>query len=354
MRRALAIGFAVILIGLALLVRSRRDAGEADREAEANRPSGTLVCATELRPVCEQLRADNPTLTVRVEEAGITYATLTKASFDPAAAKIDAWLVPQPWPAMVDEARQAASQPTALDPASKVIGRSPIVLVGWNDRLDALRTTCPNRVVDWNCIGDVAGRSWSEVGGQAAWGNVKPGIAGADSTTGVFSFAQGTGQFLGTPNYAANDLADGDYRIWAANLGQAATAAGVSTGSPLDQMLAVGRSSFDVAGSLEALAAGPVTMGRDKSNLTILYPAPAASADVVLAPMRGSQPGGRVKQLLESNAGATALARNGWRVDGQPTTDGVRADQPLPATGNGLPRAGVLQAVRDTWSEARR
>ena len=43
MRRALAIGFAVILIGLALLVRSRRDAGEADREAEANRPSGTLV-----------------------------------------------------------------------------------------------------------------------------------------------------------------------------------------------------------------------------------------------------------------------------------------------------------------------
>lgn len=351
MRRVLAIGFAVLLVALALVVRSRIDSGKAADEATANRPSGNLVCATELKAVCAQLAKDNPAVTVRVEEAGITYKVLTASGFDPTAAKIDAWLVPQPWPAMVEEARRAASEPAALGDPSAVLGRSPVVLVGWNDRLAALQKSCAGGTVDWKCIGAVAGKPWTDAGGQPTWGAVKPGFGPFDvNATGLFVFAQATGQFLGRPDYARNDLDDPAYAAWATQLVQAVPTFTPSAGTAVDQMLFSGPSSFDVAGSLEALAAAPVTTGRYKDQLTILYPATAASADVVLAPVRGSEPGGRVKQLLESNAGAQALAQSGWRVDGQPSGPGVRSDQPLPASGNGLPRAGVLEAVRETWS----
>ena len=55
-----------------------------------------------------------------------------------------------------------------------------------------------------------------------------------------------------------------------------------------------------------------------------------------------------MKTLVESTAGRDALARRGWRVTGQPAVAGIREDQQLPA-GNGLPRAGVMLALRTTF-----
>lgn len=341
------------MIGLAVLIRSRLDARENDAAVTAERPTGTLVCSTELRRVCDQLKAANETLQVRVEDAGTTYATLTAATFQRDAAKIDAWLVPQPWPAMVDEARQRGSLEPALVETSRTLARSPAVIVIWRDRRDALAKSCPGGTVDWRCIGNAAGKPWTDVGGQVSWGSVKPGHPPPDkSATGLFVFGQATGQYLGRADFARNDLDDADYRVWANGLEQAIPTFTPSAGSAFDQMLFSGRSSFDVAGALEASAGPAVRASRDKDALSIEYPAAGVTADVVVVPVRGSDSGGRVRALLESTGSGEILARDGWRVDGQPSPEGVRTDLALP-DGNGLPRAGVLQALRDVWAEVR-
>src|SRR6185436_11836426 len=97
-------------IGGALLIRSRLDSREDAAELQAS--SATVVCATELAAVCDQVRRAHPELTVRTEEAGVTAAALSASGFSRDAPPIDAWLVPRPFPAMVDENRSFAG----LDP----------------------------------------------------------------------------------------------------------------------------------------------------------------------------------------------------------------------------------------------
>jgi len=353
-RRALAIIAAILMIGGAFLFRARADSKQADAVDEANRPTGTLVCTPELAPVCDQLHKANPTLSTRVEEAGVTYAALTDPKATRDGAKIDAWLAPQPWPAMVDEQRKTASLDPMFGDASKVLARSPIVTVIAKDRLAVLQHFCPGGTVDWKCVGQVASKPWTDAGGEASWGAVKPGHGAPDkSASGLFTFAQATGQYLASTDYARNDLADGNYRLWANQLEQAVPTFSPSAGSAVAQMVSFGRSSFDVAGAIEANA-GPLIAGsREKANLSILYPAPVATADVVLVPLRGSDPGGRMKQLLESSQGQEALGQSGWRVDGQPTVAGVDATVVLDPQKTNVPRAGVMLALRDVWSQVK-
>ena len=98
-------------------------------------------------------------------------------------------------------------------------------------------------------------------------------------------------------------------------------------------------------------AAGPmVTASRDKDRLSILYPSPATTADVVVVPVAENGRGGRLSRLLQSNEFAQVLAGAGWRVDGQPLAPGLDASYELPAE-SGLPRAGVLEALRALWIE---
>jgi hypothetical protein len=214
-RRALAIIAAILMIGGAFLYRSRADSKDAEKAEEASRPTGTLVCTPELSAACDQLRKANPSLTTRVEEAGVTYATLVDPKANRDSAKLDAWLAPQPWPAMVAEQRTASSLDPLLAEPSKVLARSPIVMVVWKDRLAALERTCPAGTADWKCVGTVAGKPWTEAGGDASWGAVKPGHGPPDrSAAGLFTFAQATGQYLGRTDYARNDLDDPACSSW--------------------------------------------------------------------------------------------------------------------------------------------
>ena len=339
------------MVATALFIRTHRETKVQDEKVDQARPAGTLVCVTELRKVCDQIRSAHPTMSTRVEDAGVTYAALVAPNVTPDSAKIDAWLVPQPWPSMVEEKRGLAGLDPIFGDASGVLGRSPLVLAVWKDRLGALQKSCPQGSVDWKCLGTVAGKPWSDVGGEAAWGQVKPGHpAAANNATGLFVFAQATQQFLGNATYARQDLEDGNYRTWAGNLEQNIPTFTPSSGTALDQMLSQGRSAFDVAGSIEAFAGPAVSTSRDKDNITILYPSPVATADLFVIALRGSDPGGRVKAVLESASSAQVLAQNGWRVAGQPSATGVSGDPALPV-GNGLPRAGVLQATRETWAD---
>ncbi len=346
MRRALAIIAAVLMIGLALLVRSRLDTNKT----EAAAPQGTLVCATEVRAVCEQLASTNPSVRVRVEDAGVTLDALTRKDATAAGSKIDAWLVPQPFPAMVDEARKAAALEAVLDQPSAVLARTPVTFTIWNDRDAALASFCPQGKVDWVCIGSVAGQPWSAAGGQGTWGTVKAGLPTPDtSATGLLALAQASEQKLGRPDYASNDF-DQSFQDWLTALKR--SGATTSTQTPLEQMLSTGPSTYAVAGSIEAIAGPSVqAAARYKDKLTNHEPEPVATADLVAVPVRGSETAGRLLELLEANDTGALLAQNGWRVSDQSPAPGV-GNNTLPTT-NGLPKAGVMLALRDAWKEVK-
>jgi hypothetical protein len=331
---------------VALQVRDRGgDDGDGGGDASSG---GTVLCVPEVEQVCRALAEEDPDLEVTIEEAGTTFERLSTAG-DADDVDVDAWLAPAPFPAMVDGARAA----TGLDPlfgeASPVLARSPLVLVLWDDRLAVLEAACGGEP-DWRCIGELSGGTWADIGGQSSWGRLKPGHGPADtSATGLLVLAQASGQYLGRTDYASNDFADPGYRAWLTQLEDAVPTFTPSAGTPLDQLLFSGPSSFDAVGSFEADAGPAVSTSRDADRLSVLYPEPVTTMDLVAAPVAGRDRGEDVRDLLEDDAPAL-LAAAGWRVAGQDPVEGVRADVALPDSSN-LPSAGVLQALRSTWRE---
>ena len=345
-KRVLAVIAAVLMIGGALLIRSRIDSREDAAQLEAEK--ATVVCATELANTCDQIRQAHPELTVTVEEAGTTMAKLSGSGFSRDTTPIDAWLVPRPFPAMVDENRSFGGLDPVLGESTAVLARSPLTLTVWNDRLEALRSACSE--VTWVCIGDHAGQPWLDVGGQESWGNVKPGLPDPSTTAfGLLDLSQASAQQLGRTDFASNDLQDPSFQTWLDQLKRGIRSyPPTSTGGPLGQMLSQGKGTFDAAGSAEAVSGPGVTTSRYKNDLTVLYPSPVVTADVVLVEVRGSGSGGHVREVFGSDEAAAALAANGWRVPGQPPAPGVLSD-PLPET-DGLPKPGAVKALLDVWT----
>ena len=113
--------------------------------------------------------------------------------------------------------------------------------------------------------------------------------------------------------------------------------------TPLSQALAAGPSTYDVIGTTEAEATTAVARSARGEQMTILYPAPMATADVVYAPVAGAPGAAELGDLLAGPAAGAALTAAGWR-----TPADARAD--LPAT-TGLPAPDVLEALRTTWAE---
>ena len=72
MRRGLAIIGVIMMIGAALVVRSRTQT--ANQRAADERAKATLYCVKELEAVCSTLQADDRNLTVVTEDAARTFA----------------------------------------------------------------------------------------------------------------------------------------------------------------------------------------------------------------------------------------------------------------------------------------
>jgi hypothetical protein len=113
----------------------------------------------------------------------------------------------------------------------------------------------------------------------------------------------------------------------------------------LDQMLAAGPSSYDVVGATEAHAVPTVAGSREKDRVTVSYPSPVTTADVVLVPVVGADGADTVADLADDADLTGALAADGWRVAGFDLPPGADPDLELPAD-TGLPRPGVLEALR--------
>ena len=338
MRRALAFVVAAGLIAGSLVLRDRID-DRSERENTVVR----LVCATELAAACDELRnSDAPSVQPLVEPAAKTAERLSR----PGEIDLDGWLVMPPWPDVVDGARRQVGLPELFDDPGDAIARSPLVIVVRRQRQAALRASCGGEI-GWKCIGDAAPKRWVEIGGEAPWGHVKPWHADPQSeAVGLLVAGQATGAYFAPTPVTAFELEDDAYLAWLGGLERAVR----NTDGSVETMLTA-PALVDIVGTTEADAGPQIATAAVTETPAVLYPQPVATADVVLAPVAGSRVTPTLRDLV-AGQGARALAKTGWRVEGEDPAAGVDASVDLPPT-NGLPTSGALEALRGPLSEIR-
>ena len=307
----LAFVVAAAMVGGSLWWRARDDDGGDGGATGSGDVPARVVCATELAAVCEALGGD-------VEDAGVTAARLAGArDID-----VGAWVVPAAWPAIVDGRRTRAQLPPAFADAGRVVGRSRLGLVIWNDRAGALGSACPE--VTWRCIGDAVAKGWGAYG-HPEWGDVKPVFPDPTrSATGVLVLGHAVASYFGRADLATIDLeADDGFDAWFTGLARAIEPAD----APLPRMLSFGPAAYDVVGTTE-VDASIVGRAAARDRVRLLYPAPMATADVVVV--------GPAADRFRDDA-AAALRDAGWTS---------------PA-GGALPSAGFLDALLSRWEQHR-
>jgi hypothetical protein len=348
-KRVLAVVVALALIGGAFGIRALLDGNGGGGGGSDGPPDRALrlLCASELG-ACDALAGSDLGIDVTIAPAGVSADELSRSN--PGDLPYDGWLTLGREAEIVRDARERTGLPRIVGSPSPPIGRSPLVLAIWKDRADVLAARCGGKQLDWKCIGDVAGAPWSSIGGSAAWGTVKPGHADpATDGIGLLVIGQAATQYFGRTDLSRDDYADDGFLDW---FGRLERSIRFDPGSAFGRMLVGGPAIYDVVGTTEA-EAGPLLAAASadrRAQLRLLYPAPVASADVVYAPITGGSGGDDLRDLLTGDDGRAALARAGWRVDGEPRAKGVRSTPVLPARPN-LPTAGSLEALLETWRE---
>lgn len=345
-KRFLALLAAAAMVFAAFGVRELLDGGTADQPA--SRPN--VLCSAELAAICADL--DEQGLIHAHVEQGDLVAELSAPEAPEVArqAGYDAWLATSTDAAIVRDAAVRAQREAPITEPGPVLGRSPLLLAAWKDRADVLARRC-GAPVDWQCLGDVGGASWAELGGDGAWGTVKPGHADpALHGLGLLEIGQAATSYydrvgLSRDNYEADGFLD-----WFGRLERAVRP--TSSGTPLEAMLLTGAAAYDVVGTTEAEAVRALRTASPerRDHVALIYPARVATADLVLAPIRGAPNHERAAEIVAGDAGRAALARAGWRVPGQDRAPGVPTSPALPVATN-LPDPGSLEALLATWQE---
>ena len=349
MRRLLALLGAVVMIVGALALhgdlrlRRRRRRRGWRRE---HRPAAVLERARSGVPAALQPNGRQVRHTIRRRHRGLAVDTHRRTNFE-----YDGWLTTARDAEIVRDARTRAQLSAVLGSPLGPIARTPLMLAIWKDRAAALSDRCGGTVT-WKCLGDVAGLRWSSLGGDAAWGDVKPGHADPQATgEGLAIIGQAASQYFGRSDLSTADYDDGGFLDWFTQLERAVpSGAGVGDESDFVRMLTAGPSVYDVVATTEA-EAGPLlaNSARDRRDaVTLLYPAPVATLDIVFAPVAGRDTG--LQDTVTGDDGRAALAHAGFRVDGEDRPLGVPDRPPLPTKSN-LPDAGSLSALLQTWRE---
>jgi hypothetical protein len=325
-KRLVAALVAVALVGGALWLRSKRDdtaAGDDPATTTTPGPAQSIICVPELEAACRAAAADEG-LTVTVEPAGDTVDRLAAAE-NPGPVL---WATLASFPDLVDDLRGRAGRAPLFTAGTEAMASSKLVLVGRTPQMDVLAAHCGGDLT-WRCLGDVAGRPWTDIGGQAAWRDVKPAHEAADTSgTGLLTFANAVVSWFGRTDIGTVDLADEAFQDWVRRLERSIPSFGGPQGTPFDQLLLL--PSPNVVGTTEAEVEAKA--GARRGELTVTYPAPMAQADAVLASGAGTP----VPDDLAATIGG-ALQAGAW-------------DPPSAAPPGGLPAPPVLQALRQLWT----
>lgn len=321
---------AALIVGAVLLRRALDDDATADAPPSPSAPespgrrAAALVCITELRAVCDAVRAEHPDLAVTVEAAGVTLDRLARvADVDEA----PLWLTIEPFPAMVDSLRSAARLDALAAEATPVAVTQLVLASPTDGRADVLARACAGSPL-WRCVGERAGTRWTDLGGQASWNTLRPALGAVDAQAqALASFAAAVAGYLGTADVRASAWeADPAFTPWVNRLARAVSTSSLSGGTPLGTM-ASRPSALDLAATSAAEAAA---LGGDRFALN--YPEPSMWLEAVLAvPRATAAPAG----LLDDLASAAATA--GWD-----------APRDVPQR---LPGATTMLALRARWQE---
>ena len=331
MRRVLALVAAAAMVTGSLAVRSR-----LDRQDEEQANPLRVVCAAELGPVCDTLRQD--AAAVSVERAVVTADRLGRSTTDDPG--LDGWLVPAPWPQIVDGRRRQQALLPLFGDIGAPLARSPLVLVVSRALADALGPRCGGEV-GWKCLGEAAAAGTQP---PAKPGHPDP----AADAVGALVVGQATAAFFGrADDLSTLDLESTDFARWFRGL-ERATPPLASGASPLGEMLGTNFATYNAVGTIEAEAAPVLDAAANPDRAVLLYPSPMATADVVLAG-GGGDTARRLREVAGNAGTRRALAGAGWRVEGVTRPAGP----PLPPT-NGLPSPGFLDALRSRAEEVRR
>lgn len=345
MMRILAVLAAVAMIAGALMLRGGDD-GSADPDDGPAPTTGSaddlrITCATELAEACTALAEAGAT--VSVEPAGRTAQALVSAPQPP----IDGWLTPDPWPAIVDDRRQRAGLAPILGEAAEV-ARTLMVVVMWEERATTLTDHCRGTVT-WQCLGNAAPRLWSDIGGPAAWGPLKPAHANpTTSATGLAAIGWAAAGYFSRADLSTADFADPAFRSWFSGLERAVPLFDVPSGSLLQRMLQFGPAALDLVVTTEAEAVtGLARAAGSRSEIGIQLPMPLAALTAVAVPVGSTDRARDASARMGGDDVRQAIADGGWR------TGEDAADETLPDT-DGLPSPGALQALTAVWEEVTR
>jgi hypothetical protein len=347
-KKGFAVLGAIVMIGAALGIRALLDGGDDGGSGNGEQTGPPrLLCATELAAACDDLASEHD-IDVTIAPAGSAVEELLGTTDDQIdTLAYDGWLTFARDAEIVSSERERLALAPVLDEPSDPIGRTPLVLAAWKERADALAPRCGGELT-WKCLGEVAGRPWTAVGGEAAWGTVKPGHADPATTgDGLAVIGQAASQYFGRSDLDRADVQDDPGFVdWFSRLERAVEA----DGDPLLRMLQTRAAAFDVVGTTEAqagpqLAAAAADLRRE---VTLLYPSPVATADVVFAQVAGRDTD--LDDIVTGDDGRGAIARAGYRVDDEGRAPGVPDRPALPKRSN-LPPAGTLVALLQTWHE---
>lgn len=342
--RVVALVVAILLVVAALVWRERGDqAPPPDDATAAPAPAepGVVRCAAELG-ICESLADAMADLDVRVEPGVVTARSLQAED------RVTAWVTLDALVEVAEDGRARASRARAFADDRPPAATSPLVLVGWDDRLGALESACG---VSWDCIGQAAAGTWAQVGGQAAWGRPKPAWENpAASGVGLLVLAQATASRLDGEPVTARSL-DGDaVRPWLTDLVRAVPSFAPSSGSQLVEMVQFGRASRDVVGTTRAEAATVLDRAGARADGLVVAPAsPPVTATVVVArPVDADLPAGLTDRVAE------LLAARGWDTAAG-TAPGPALPSPLPDPTGEAPAwsGGALEAVLLRYEQVR-
>jgi hypothetical protein len=333
------------MVGGAVVVRDRIDGGGSG--GGGDEPL-RLVCGTDLGPVCEALASADDGIEVTVEDEGRTADRLSGGRPDELG--VDAWLTAAPWAGIVADNRATAGvEGDPVTSTSDVLARSPATIVALRDRAAALAGSCGGPV-SWNCIGELAGRSWTDAGGEAAWGSVRPGLSPPETGNGLAVLSQAVSSrtvAVDLPaEWARNDLDDPAVSGWFDQLASQAKRAGGSVTDPLARFL-VAPATFGMVGALESSSGPSVERAANGGQVDVIYPEPVVTADVTLSSL-GEVPADDLVDRIGRDRLLDELAAAGWRVPDREPAPGVGAGPALPED-SGLASPGALQYLRERW-----